>query len=92
MKRNKRVLKGIIHGVCEELFAEGMAVTLYGPKSVRDNADSILTMILHTEREFISRVSHPEPGMAPRVYYNDLREKLSERVGEIIDQFRGDQE
>ena len=38
------------------------------------------------QADFIARISHPEPGMEPRLYYKDLREKFSVQVSDIIDQ------
>jgi hypothetical protein len=38
------------------------------------------------EHEFISRVSHPEPGMSAKTYYKDLREKFKAQASDVIDQ------
>ena len=83
---NKRSLKRVIHLVCEELFAEGVAVSLYGTETQRESAKSLLYSIIKMEDEFIRRVSHPEPGMKAETYFKDLREKFSAQVSEIVDQ------
>ena len=36
--------------------------------------------------DFIKRVSHPEPGMKPGTYYQNLIRDFNEQVSEIIDQ------
>jgi len=36
--------------------------------------------------DFIARVSHPEPGMPPKRYYGQLRERFSAQASELLDQ------
>ena len=83
---NKRTLKSAINGICEELFAECVAASLYGAENQKDNAEALLFSILKTQSDFVARVSHPEPGMTAKAYYKDLREKFSAQVGELVDQ------
>lgn len=84
---NKRTLKHAINGICEELFVECIAASLYGNEKHRQgNADALLYAIIKMQSNFIARVSHPEPGITPHRYYRDLREKFSAQVGEIADQ------
>ena len=83
---SKRTLKKMINLICEELFAEGVARSLYGHDAQKDNGQAILFSIVKMQNNYISRVSHPEPGMKPNTYYKDLREKFSAEVGEILDQ------
>lgn len=86
---NKRTLKHAIHLICEELFAEAIALSLYGAKAQQESAKELLFSIVKMEDDFIRRISHPEPGMAPKLYFKDLREKFSAQVDEIIDQMNG---
>ncbi len=81
---NKRSLKRFISLLCEELFAECVAVSLYGHN--RDNAEALLFSIVKMEDDFLRRVSHPEPGMPANLYFKDLREKFAAQASEIIDQ------
>lgn len=83
---NKRSLKHAINAICEELFAECMAASLYGADNHKDDAEALLFSILKTQSDYVARVSHPEPGMVPKVYYKDLREKFSAQIGELVDQ------
>lgn len=83
---NKRVLKRAINLVCDELFVEAVAATLYGNDHHRDNTEAVLYCIMKTQRDYVCRVSHPEPGMPQRLYYKNLREKFSAQVSEIVDQ------
>ena len=83
---SKRTLKRVIHTICEELFAEAVAVSLYGTKGQQGNAEALLFSILKVEDEFIRRACHPEPGLSAKVYFKDLKEKFTAQVSEIIDQ------
>jgi AraC-like DNA-binding protein len=86
---NKRTLKRAIRQICEELFAESIAVSMYGPESARSNAEALLFTIVRMEENYVGRISHPEPGMNPQTYFKDLREKFSAEVSEIVDQLNG---
>ena len=48
---NKRVLKKAIHGVCDELFAEAVALMHYGEKGQKENAKAQLYAIAKMEDE-----------------------------------------
>jgi hypothetical protein len=80
---NKRSLKRTINLICEELFAESIAVSLYGNN---DNYEAIIYSILKMQSDFICRISHPEPGMLPKVYYKKLKEDFIAQASDIIDQ------
>ena len=83
---NKRSLKHIINLVCEDLFSECIAASLYGNEAHKDNAEALLFSIVKMQADFICRISHPEPGMSAKLYYKDLREKFTAQVGELVDQ------
>ena len=86
---NKRTLKRAIHLSCEDLFAEAIALSLYGAKAQQQSATALLYSIAKLEDEYICRISHPEPGMKASDYFKDLREKFSAQVNDIIDQMNG---
>ncbi len=83
---NKRFLKHAINGICEELFADCVAASLYGNQKQNENAEALLATIIRIQCDFTARVSHPEPGMPAKKYYADLREKFTAQVGEVVDQ------
>ncbi|UKK52223.1 hypothetical protein L6472_06495 [Prevotella sp. E13-17] len=83
---NKRSLKHAINMVCKELFAEAIAASLYGNQVNNDNADGVLYAIIKMQADFVSRISHPEPGLTPKAYYKKLREDFTAQASEIIDQ------
>ena len=82
---NKRTLKHTINMVCDELFTEAVAASLYGNGNNEGNIEAILYSIIRTRAEYTARVQHPEPGMPKHLYYKDLREKFSACVSDIVD-------
>lgn len=83
---NRRDLKKAINAVCTDLFSEGVAASLYGAKN-GDNMKEILTSILFMRNDFICRVSHVEPGMKPKKYFNAVMDDFRKHVSEIVEQF-----
>lgn len=86
---NKRTLKKAIHLICEDLFAEAIALSLYGAEAQQESANALLFSIVKLEDEFICRISHPEPGMKANDYFKKLREQFGAQVNDIIDQMNG---
>ncbi len=83
---NKRTLKKRINLICEELFAECVAISLYGPEGGKEASKDLFFAVVKLQDNYIKRVSHPEPGITAKNYFKDLREKFSEGVQEILDQ------
>jgi hypothetical protein len=83
---NKRNLKKAINIICESLFAECIAYSLYNGKADDDTVNSILTSIINVNSDFVRRISHPEPGMAPKEYYKRLIADFDKSANEIVDQ------
>lgn len=82
----KRDLKQTINYVCSDLFAEGVAASLYGTANNEEAVNNLLSSIIVTRNDFVKRVSHPEPGMTAREYYRQLISDFNQRINEIIDQ------
>ena len=83
---NKRKLKKRINLICEVLLADCVAVSLYGPERNKENMEALLFTIVKMQNHFTTRISHPEPGIKPKAYFKDLREKFGKEVTEILDQ------
>lgn len=81
---SKRLLKQKIDLICEGLFAECVAASLYGQN--RESAEALIYSTIKMRNNFIRRISHPEPGMAAKTYYKDLREKFAAQASELLDQ------
>lgn len=82
---NKRTLKQTINLICGELLAEAVAASLYGNDKHNAGDDSLLFSIMQMQRNYTCRVSHPEPGMTAKRYYQDLRQKFAAEVDETVD-------
>lgn len=82
---NKRTLKRCINLVCEDLFTDCIAASLYGAQASKNDADALLYTIVKTQRNYISRVSHVEPGMNAKAYFRDLRDKFTAEAADIAD-------
>ena len=83
---NKRDLKRTIQTICDDVFAECIAISLYEGGVHEENVESLLTSIIVTRNDFVSRISHPEPGMSQKKFYDKLAHDFAERISEIIDQ------
>ena len=83
---NKRSLKKAINAVSDQLFANAVAVSLYGNNRNAENDEALINSILTMREDFVSRISHPEPGMKKQEYYKDLREKFISQAQELADQ------
>lgn len=82
---NKRQLKRTINYITSELFAEAMAATIYSDKVNKEEADNLLASIILMRGDFIARVSHPEPEMAPKKYFKVLVKDFNNAMSETID-------
>ena len=83
---NKRSLKKAINAVSDQLFANAVAVSLYGTNRNAENDEALIQSILSMREDFVSRISHPEPGMKKQEYYKVLREKFISQAQELADQ------
>ncbi len=81
---NKRNLKKTINYVSSELFAECVAIMHYKKNVNQEDIDNVMTQILLMQDDFISRVSHPEPGLT-KAYYHRLMEDFKSQTNDIID-------
>ena len=83
---NKRDLKKSINYICSDLFAECVAASLYNGKPSEESVNELLMSIMMIQNNFVRRVSHPEPGLSPNLYFKDLIGNFNKQVSEIVDQ------
>ncbi len=81
----KKDLKSTINFVCDELMAECLAISLYKKEISDDDLESLLNCICQVRNDYVSRLSHEEPGMRPKAFYKDLTEGFNKQIGEILD-------
>lgn len=80
---SRRELKKNVNYIAGELFTECL---ICNPAADADKkkADEILTQILVMQDEFLSRISHTEPGNV-KGFYKKFRSDFNAKVNEIID-------
>ena len=80
---SRRKLKKNVNAIIEDLFMHSMMQELLNPEIDKNKVDDILTRIYNAENEFLSRISHTEPGNV-KEYYKKFREDFSEETSQII--------
>ena len=83
---NKRTLKKSINAICDEIFVYFLALSLYDNDRNMENDDALIRSVIMLRANYISRISHPEPGMDVQAYYKDLRDKFTAEAQQIVDQ------
>ncbi len=81
----RKDLKSMVSDICAELIAEVVAVSLYDGEKNHENVLTTISSILKVRNDYVKRVSHPEPGMDPKIYFNKIREDFAKEVTEIAD-------
>ena len=80
---SRKELKKNINYIAGELFTECLVNSLYVPGTDKQKADELMAEILKMQDEFISRISHTEPGNV-KGFYKKLRADFNAKVDEII--------
>ena len=81
----RRTLKKNINYICSELFAECVALTHYKVDIKQEDVDNVMTRILLMHDEFVSRISHTEPGNV-KGFYKKLNEDLNKEIKVVADE------
>lgn len=75
------MLKKAVNCILGDLFIECVANMHNAPETNKQQADKLLNEILEACNEFISRISHTEPGNVKgfyRKFHDDFNAKVSE--------------
>lgn len=81
---SRRELKKNVNYIAGELFSECLINSLYVPGTDKEKADKLMGEVLAMQDEFISRISHTEPGNV-KGFYKKFRSDFNAKVNEIID-------
>ena len=81
----RRTLKKNINYICSELFVECVALTHYKVDIKQEDVDNVMTRILLMHDEFVSRISHTEPGNV-KGFYKKLNEDLNKEIKVVADE------
>ena len=80
---SRKELKKNINYIAGELFTECLVNSLYVPGTDKLKADEQMAEILKMQDEFISRISHTEPGNV-NLFYKKLKEDFSNATTEVF--------
>ena len=80
----RRELKKNVNYIAGELFSECLINSMFVPGTDKAKADELMAEILKMQDEFISRISHTEPGNV-KGFYKIFRVDFNAKVNEIID-------
>lgn len=81
---SRKNLKKNINYIAGELFTECLVHSMYVPGTDKEKADELMAEILKMQDEFVSRISHTEPGNV-KGFYKKFREDFNKEVDAIID-------
>lgn len=81
---NRRELKKTVNYISGELFAECLVNSMFVPGTDKAKAEELMAEILKMQDEFLSRISHTEPGNV-KGFYKKFRADFNAKVNEIID-------
>ena len=81
---SRRELKKNVNYIAGELFTECLVNSMFIPGTAQDKADAVMADILKMQDEFISRISHTEPGNV-KGFYKKFRADFNAKIDEIID-------
>ena len=81
---SRRKLKKYVNQIVSELFLECLVNRLYVPNTDKEKADKLMGEILDMQNEFLSRISHTEPGNT-KGFYKKFHEDFDAKTGEIVE-------
>lgn len=82
---SRRKLKKNVNYITGELFSECLVNSMFVPGTDKVKADELMGKILLMQDDFISRISHTEPGNV-KGFYKKFREDFNTQVNAIIDE------
>ena len=80
----RRELKKNVNYIAGELFSECLINSMFVPGTDKAKADELMAETLKMQDEFISRISHTEPGNV-KGSYKKFHVDFNAKVNEIID-------
>lgn len=81
---SRRNLKKNVNYIAGELFSECLVNSMFVPGTDKAKADELMNEILLMQTDFVSRISHTEPGNV-KGFYKKFHVDFNAKVNEIID-------
>ncbi len=82
---NRKNLKKYVNYISGELFTECIINSLYVPGTNKEKADQLMAKVLEMQQDFISRISHTQPGESKN-YYKKFRNDFNACVNNLIEE------
>lgn len=80
---SRRKLKKNVNYIISDLYRECMFQTLLKPEIKEESIDEIVGEVFDIKVEFVSRISHTEPGNV-KGFYKKFKEDFSKAVSDLI--------
>lgn len=84
MAKRKDLKTGISY-LCTELISETVATSLYDSRQNQGNILSTINAIIRMRKDYLSRVSHVEPGMKPKLYFKSIKDSFMRDYEEMLE-------
>ncbi|MBR5707103.1 MAG: hypothetical protein IKX55_05980 [Bacteroidaceae bacterium] len=81
---SRRDLKRDISYIIGDIFTECLIYKELVPGTDKEAAEKLIVDLLRIDNEFITRISHTEPGKA-KEYYRALIKDFQKEISEVID-------
>lgn len=78
---NRKHLKKNVKGIIGDLFADCVALSLC-EQSNREALDALMAEVITLYHEYVSRISHTEPGAA-KAFYQKFNHEFESRVSDL---------
>ncbi len=82
---SKKNLKKNVNYIIGELFTECCVQYKYVPGTNKEEAKNLMTRILAIHNDFVSRISHPQPGNI-KGFYKKFHSDFNKQVNELIEE------
>ncbi len=82
---SKKNLKKNVNYIIGELFTECWVQYKYVSGTNKEEAKNLMTKILTIHNDFISRISHPQPGNI-KGFYQKFHSDFNKQVNELIEE------
>ncbi len=84
---SRRKLKKNVQGVFDSLVSEFLYVAANTTKADNESLKALIDKILKANNEYITRISHTEPGNV-KGFYKKLHTDIKKDVNDIVDEFK----
>lgn len=81
---SRRKLKKNVNYIMGIIFTDCLISSMYVPETDKEKADKLMTEIMNMHQEFISRISHTEPGNV-KGFYKKFRSDFNDKMNEIFE-------